>query len=57
VPASVRIDDAQLDIAGRLELNQTDFGITPFSILGGAIAVQDRLGLSFRIRARRQPEH
>jgi len=57
VPASVRIDDAQLDIAGRLDLNQTDFGITPFSILGGAIAVQDRLGLSFRIRARREPGH
>jgi hypothetical protein len=57
VPASVRIGDAQLDIAGRLELNQTDFGMTPFSILGGAIAVQDRLGLSFRIRARREPEH
>lgn len=57
VPANVRIDDANLDISGRLEFNQTDFGITPFSILGGAVAVQDRLGLSFTIRAQRQPDH
>lgn len=57
VPANVRMNDAQMDIAGRLEFNQTDFGITPFSILGGAVAVRDRLGLSFAIHAQRQPEH
>jgi len=53
VPARVRIDEEQMDIAGRLEFNQTDFGITPFSILGGAVAVQDRLALAFTIRAQR----
>jgi len=30
-----------------------EFGIAPFSILGGAIQVQDRVELRFRIRAKR----
>ena len=30
-----------------------DFGIEPFSVLGGALAVQDRIELSFTIRAAR----
>jgi len=34
-------------------LNQTDFAITPYSLLGGAIAVKDALELRFRISARR----
>jgi len=51
----VRIDRAtdEIDVSGSLALNQTDFGIKPFSILGGAVRVQDRLELRFRIAARR----
>lgn len=39
------------EIEGQMSFNQTDFGITPFSILGGALQVQDRLDLHFNIVA------
>ena len=56
-PAAVRVDGGLVEVSGRLEFNQSDFGITPFSILGGAVAVQDRLALSFSVRALRAAEH
>jgi hypothetical protein len=36
---------------GRVALKQTDFGITPLSVLGGAIQVKDEVGVRFVIRA------
>ena len=53
VPATLIVNDTQVDASGQLAFNQTDFGITPFSILGGAVAVQDRLELRFDVRAER----
>ncbi len=53
VPAEIEADAEKVSVAGRLAFNQTDFGITPYSLLGGAIAVKDGLELRFRIRARR----
>ena len=38
-------------VSGRMNLLQSDFGIVPFSVLGGAIAISDRLDLRFRILA------
>jgi YceI-like domain len=55
VPAEIEADAERMSVTGRLSFNQTDFGITPYSLLGGAIAVQNRLDLRFRIRARRLP--
>jgi len=55
VPAEIEADAEKMSVTGRLSFNQTDFGITPYSLLGGAIAVQNRLDLRFRIRARRLP--
>lgn len=55
VEASARTEtrgDA-MRITGSLEFKQSDFGIAPFSILGGAIQVQDRLELRFKIQARK----
>jgi hypothetical protein len=46
-------DAVAIRIEGRLALEQSRFGIVPFSILGGAIQVQDRLVLRFRLRALR----
>ncbi|HEY0062130.1 MAG TPA: YceI family protein, partial [Telluria sp.] len=37
--------------SGSFTLRQTDFGITPMSVLGGAIQVQDEMALRFRIVA------
>jgi len=37
-------------VTGAFALRQSDFGITPFSVLGGALAVRDELDLSFDLR-------
>ena len=42
-----------LAAAGLVLTRQSDFGIAPFSILNGALQVQDRVDLRFRIHARR----
>ncbi len=53
VPAKIEADAEKMSVTGRLSFDQTDFGITPYSLLGGAIAVQNRIDLRFRIHARR----
>jgi hypothetical protein len=51
VPAQIESMAGGLKITGQMTFNQTDFGMTPFSILAGALQVQDRLNLSFSIFA------
>ena len=53
IPAKFETAANGVDVIGQLALDQTDFGIVPFSILGGAIQVLDKLNLRFHIRARR----
>jgi len=53
IPARIEQGGDGIAASGRFELKQTDFGITPLSVLGGAIQVQDRMELGFSIRARR----
>ena len=36
--------------SGRIALKQTDFGVTPLSVLGGAIQVKDEVNVRFTIR-------
>jgi hypothetical protein len=43
----------ELSVSGVIQMDQSEFGIVPLSVLGGAIAVQDRLNMSYRIRALR----
>ncbi len=38
-------------VAGRMTLNQSDFRITPFSVMGGALQVQDTVEVQFSIAA------
>jgi hypothetical protein len=45
----------QLSVNGGVALEQTTFGIVPFSILGGALQVHDRVDVRFVIHARRMP--
>lgn len=56
VQLPVRIEPAadgrSLQASGSLLLKQSDFGIVPFAVLGGAMAVQDQMELAFRITAR-----
>lgn len=51
VPAQLRDERDGLHINGELSFDQSNFGITPFSILGGAIKVQDKLELCFEVQA------
>lgn len=56
LPATVRIDAAQVIASGTARLKQTDFGITPFSVGGGLLSVQDELEVRYHIVAgRRRP--
>jgi hypothetical protein len=36
---------------GRFAILQSDYGIVPFSVLGGALRVEDRVEIMFRIVA------
>lgn len=53
VPTALDVTPSGLAASGRFKLRQTDFGIRPMSVLGGALAVQDEMELSFRIHASR----
>lgn len=45
---------AVMTVSGSVNIMQSDFGIVPFSVMNGAIAVQDQLDLRFRIVAERR---
>ena len=51
IPVVVERDADSLIARGELRLNQTDFGIAPFSVAGGAIQVADTLEIRFEIAA------
>jgi hypothetical protein len=53
VPAQVENLPDGIAIGGRLHFKQTDFGIVPMSVFGGALQVRDELDLRFRVVARR----
>ena len=52
VPVSLVLNGDTLIATGRFALLQSDFGMEPFSALGGALAVGDELLVRFRIVAR-----
>ena len=53
IPARIAVRPSEVEVTGQLEVKQTSFGITPYSILAGALQVQDEVAIRFRIRARR----
>ena len=53
LPAAVQVDAHQVTAQGTARLKQTDFGITPFTVGGGLLAVDDELEVRYRIVARR----
>ena len=52
IPAQIERTTEQWTVTGRVALEQTAFGITPFSILGGALQVEDRVDVQFTFHAR-----
>ena len=53
LPATIEVDATQVSARGTARLKQTDFGITPFSVGGGLLSVQDELEVRYAIVARR----
>lgn len=53
VAAHSETDPRGISVAGSLSFRQSDFGITPLAVFGGALKVQDRLDLRFKILALR----
>ena len=53
LPVHAEIGADTIDVSGEITVRQTDFGIVPLSVLGGAVQVQDALSIRFTLRARR----
>jgi polyisoprenoid-binding protein YceI len=51
VPARVSVQDGMLHAIGIFEIRQTDFKITPFSFVNGAVTIKDIVTLSFDLVA------
>jgi hypothetical protein len=48
IPADIEISNGPtLYVRGRFSVNQTDFGIKPYSLMGGALQVQDKVDIEF----------
>jgi len=54
-PVTVELerDADRLRVSGSFDVLQSDFGIRPFSVFGGALAVRDRLDVRFHLEGRR----
>lgn len=51
VPVVLRLNDHELEAAGRFMIRQSDFGIEPFSAAGGRLQVADEILIRFRVVA------
>ena len=49
IPVRLTVEGGRFSVEGEADIRQTDYGITPFSVLGGALAVKDALRVIFRI--------
>ncbi|HVY80970.1 MAG TPA: YceI family protein [Steroidobacteraceae bacterium] len=52
VPLQYELRGDELDVQGAIALKQTDLGLTPYSLFGGALRVEDEIKVRFRIVAR-----
>ncbi len=52
VPLDVSIKPEQVTASGALVIRQSEFGVMPFSVLGGLLAVKDELVVEFRLVAK-----
>jgi hypothetical protein len=51
VPFTVETASGRLSAVGTLDLRQSTLGLTPFSVMLGALQVQDEMRLKFKIVA------
>lgn len=50
VPLRIEQQGNDLQVSGDFAVRQTDFGIVPYSVLGGLLGVRDELAIEFTIR-------
>ena len=50
-PATVQLSDCSLSVAAAMALRQSDLGLEPFSVLGGALRVADGFDVRLRLLA------
>lgn len=55
VPVHYELADDTLTVTGEMPLKQSELGLTPFTALLGALAVEDEMRVRFRIVARAAP--
>jgi polyisoprenoid-binding protein YceI len=53
VPTKLSVEGERLTASGEFDIQQTDFGIKPFTVALGALEVQDRLHIVFNVVAKR----
>lgn len=53
IPATVTAANDRITVLADLAIKQTDFGITPYSVLGGAMQVLDRVDMHVALTANR----
>jgi polyisoprenoid-binding protein YceI len=53
VPTKLSVEGDRLTASGEFDIQQTDFGIKPFTVALGALEVQDRLHITFNVIAKR----
>jgi YceI-like domain len=51
VPVTVHSDSTQLSATGSFEIRQSQLGLTPYSLMLGALQVQDAMTIKFKILA------
>jgi hypothetical protein len=51
VPLTLHVDSRRLSATGSLDLRQSVLGLTPFSLMLGALQVQDAMTIKFEIVA------
>lgn len=54
VPVTLAVAGEQITASGEFDILQTEFGIKPFSVALGALEVQDRLHIKFKVVAERK---
>jgi polyisoprenoid-binding protein YceI len=52
MPVVLRIHGGRALVSGRFSVLQSEFGMTPYSVLGGALRVQDWIDVDFALHAR-----
>jgi polyisoprenoid-binding protein YceI len=53
MPIDLQRDDEGFEAHGNFELRQSDFGVQPYSVFGGALSVGDKLDVTISLRGTR----